>query len=181
MPRKTSLFWISHAWTFIRRLLPTIKWRCHILIWWESVKYPVHFRWTRYTILIGLPGWMILNCSLGPKWPTLGNTCVTELRSSLGAWGTPIWGMPRERSIFWIANECLVLYMALKLTVLVRGREDNEPHWTGKWWARLILFECNSPDSPRPWRWRTNQTGLWDAEFAWFSPSTTDWIWLYGL
>ena len=86
---------------------------------------------------------------------------------------------------------------------ICRGREDDEPYWTVRCRARLILSECYSLDLPRSWRWRTtmdcdmlispdthrviltgfaevekmtNHNGLWDADLTWYSPSDTHWI-----
>ena len=38
---------------------------------------------------------------------------------------------------------------------ICRGRVGDEPHWTVRCRALLILPECYSPDLPRSWRWRT--------------------------
>ena len=73
--------------------------------------------------------------------------------------------------------------------------------------VHLILSECYSPDLPKSWRWRPTvdwemssspdtlrvllagfaevvkvitHSGLGDAELAWYSPSATHWIFLYG-
>ena len=81
-----------------------------------------------------------------------------------------------------------------------QGRESDEPHWTIRYRARLMLSECYSPDLPRPWKWRTtlncempsspdtlrvllaglakavkvtNHIEQWDIELAWYSPSAT--------
>ena len=80
------------------------------------------------------------------------------------------------------------------------GREGDEPHWTVRYRARLILSEYYSPDLLRSWRWRTtlhceipsspdtlrvlltgfaevvkvmNHTTLWDAELVWYSLNAT--------
>ena len=50
---------------------------------------------------------------------------------------------------------------------ICRLHESDEPHWTVRWWARLILSECYSVDLLRSWRWPTTL----DCEMA-SSPDT---------
>ena len=85
--------------------------------------------------------------------------------------------------------------------MLYRGRKDDEPHWTVRYQARLILSKCYSQDLPRSWKWWAtldyeilsppdtlqllltgftevgkglSHTGLWDTKPSWYSPIAID-------
>ena len=53
----------------------------------------------------------------------------------------------------WLWDDELAWYSPRATHRICRGHKGDEPHWTVRCWARLILSECYSSDFPRLWRW----------------------------
>ena len=91
---------------------------------------------------------------------------------------------------------------------ICHGHEGDQPHWTERYQAHLILSWFYWPNLPGSWRWPTtldweipslphtllvlltkfavvmkvtNRNRLWNAELAWYSPRATHQIYFYGL
>ena len=112
-----------------------------------------------------------------------GFAVVVKVTNHTGLWGTE-----------------LAWYLPSATHRICRGREGDQSHWTVRYWTRLILTKCYSPDLPWSWMWPitldcevlnspdtyqvlltgfavvvkvTNHTGLWGTELAWYLPSAT--------